>query len=76
MFKPNEKHDVDRDILKCDYVRYSPSELSTTNTANSQSYINQPREDAVSSLLKSFLYSKFDVLHAANPDNRYTDTII
>ena len=73
MFKLNEKYDVNRDILKCDYIRYSPSELSTINTANSQSYINIPRGDAVKTLLNSFLDLNFDVFHAVNPDNRYAD---
>ena len=36
MFKLSEKHSINRDILKCDYIRYSPSEISTINTANSQ----------------------------------------
>ena len=44
MFKLSEKYSVNRDILKCDYIRYSPSEISTINTANSQVYINIPRE--------------------------------
>ena len=59
-------------ILKCDYIRYSPSEISTMNTANSQIYINIPREDSVISLLNSYLDLNFDVLHAASND-RYAD---
>ena len=31
MFKLNENYEVDRRILKCDYIRYSPAETSTTN---------------------------------------------
>ena len=50
MFKLNENYEVDRKILKCDYIRYSPAETSTTNTPNSQIYINIPREDSVISL--------------------------
>ena len=65
MFKLNEKYEVDRKILKCDYIRYSPSEISTINTANSQKYINKPREDSLISLLKSYLDLNFDVLYAA-----------
>ena len=72
MFKLSEKHSVNRDILKCDYIRYSPSEISTINTANSQVYINIPREDSVISLLNSHLELKFDVLRADN-SNRYLD---
>ena len=72
MFKLSEKYDINRDILKCDYVRYSPSEISTINTANSQIYINIPREDSVISLLNSYLELNFDVLQAAT-NNRYAD---
>ena len=72
MFKLSEKYEINRDILKCDYIRYSPSEISTINTANSQVYINIPREDSVISLLNSYLELNFDVLHAGN-NNRYVD---
>ena len=72
MFKLSEKYSINRDILKCDYIRYSPSEISTINTANSQVYINIPREDSVISLLNSYLELNFDVLHAGT-NNRYAD---
>ena len=72
MFKLNEKYEINRDILKCDYIRYSPSEVSTKNTANSQVYFNIPRKDSVISLLNSYLELNFDVLHAAT-NNRYVD---
>ena len=72
MFKLNEKYEINRDILKCDYIRYSPSEISTINTTNSQVYINIPREDSVISLLNSYLELDFDVLHAGT-NNRYVD---
>ena len=72
MFKLSEKYEINRDILKCDYIRYSPSEISTINTANSQVYINIPREDSVISLLNSYIELNFDVLHAAT-NNRYAD---
>ena len=55
MFKLSEKYSVNREILKRDYIRHSPSEISTINTANSQVYINIPREDTVISLLNSYL---------------------
>ena len=73
MFKLNEKYEINSDILKCDYIRYSPSEISTINTTNSQVYINIPREDSVISLLNSYLELNFDVLHATAPNNRYVD---
>ena len=72
MFKLSENYSVNRDILKCDYIRYSPSEISTINTANSQVYIKIPREGSVISLLNSYLELNFDVLHAAT-NNRYVD---
>ena len=55
MFKLSERYELIRNILKCDYIRYSPSEISTRNIANSQTYINIPREDIVISLLNSYL---------------------
>ena len=54
--------------MKCDYIRYSPSEISTINTPNSQIYINIPREDSVISLLNSYVEIIFDVLKAATDD--------
>ena len=72
MFKLSEKYSINRDITECDYIRYSPSEISTINTANSQLYINIPREDSVISLVNSYLELNFDVLHAAT-NNRYVD---
>ena len=72
MFKLSENYEKDRRILKCDYIRYSPAEISTINTANSQIYINIPREDCIIPLLNSYIELKFDVLQAAT-DNRYVD---
>ena len=72
MFKLSEKYLVNRDVLKCDYKRYSPSEISTINTTKSQVYIIIPREDSVISLLNSYLELNFNVLHAAT-NNRYVD---
>ena len=72
MFKLSENYEIDRRILKCDFIRYSRAEISTINTANSQIYINLPREDSVISLLNSYLEINFDVLHAAT-NNRYAD---
>ena len=72
MFKLSETYSINRDFLKCDYIRYSPSEICTINTANSQVYDNIPREDSVISLLNSYLELNFDVLHTAT-NNRYVD---
>ena len=53
MFKLSERYQIDSRIQKGDYIRYSPSEISTINTANSQIYIYIPREGSLISLLKS-----------------------
>ena len=74
MFKLIERYQIDRRILKCDYLRYSPSEISTIKTPNSQRYINIPREDSLFSLLKNYLDLNFDVLNAAT-NNRYVDDV-
>ena len=70
MLKLNENYEVDRRILKCDYVRYSPAETSAINTPNSQIYINIPREDSVISFLNSYLDLSFEVVKRAD-NSRY-----
>ena len=62
MFKLNEKYEVDRRILKCDYKRYSRAETSTINTPNSQISFNTPREDTVIFLLNRYLDLKFELV--------------
>ena len=59
MFKLNENYEIDRRILKSDFIGYSPSELSTVNTPNTEIYINIPREDSLSSLLNSCIDLNF-----------------
>ena len=70
MFKLNENYEVDRRILKCDYIRYSPAETSTINTPNSQTFINIPREGSVISLLNSYFDLDFEVIKKAD-NSRY-----
>ena len=72
MFKLNENYEVDRRILKSDYIRYSPAEISTTNTPKSQIYFNKPREDSVISLLNSYLDLDFEVIKRAD-NSRYAN---
>ena len=62
MFKLNEENEVDRRILKCDYISSSPAETSTINTPNSQLFNNIPREDSVISLLTSYLDLNFEFI--------------
>ena len=66
------KYEVNRNILKCEFVRYAPSEISTINTAISQVYIKIPREDSIMPLLLSYIALNLDVLYAASND-RYAD---
>ena len=72
MFKLNEKVEFGGRILKCDYIRYSPAEIITTNTVNNRIYIIIPREDSVISLFNIYLELFFDLLPAAT-NNRYVD---
>ena len=51
--------------MKCDYIRYSPSEFNTINTPNSQIDVNVPRVDSVISLLNNYIELNFDVINAA-----------
>ena len=74
MIEQNEKYEVHRSILKCDYIRYSPSERSTINTAYSQNCLIIPREDSFISLISSYLDLYFDAFYAAT-GNRYVDNI-
>ena len=66
MFKLNENYEVDRRILKCDYIRYSPAETSTINTPKSQINISIPREDSVISLINNYLDLNFEVIKKAD----------
>ena len=70
MLKLKENYEVDRRLLKCDYIRYSASETSTKNTPNSQIYINIPKEDSVISFLISYLDLNFEVIKKV-ADSRY-----
>ena len=61
MSQLNENYQVDRRILKCDYIRYAPAETSTINTPKIRIYINIQREDSVISFLNSYLDINFEV---------------
>ena len=73
MFTLRKSYEIGRRILKCDFIRYSPAEISTIDTGNSQIHINIPREEPVISLLNSYFELKFDVSEAAS-NNRYVGT--
>ena len=75
LFELNENFDVDRRILKSDYIRFSPAETSTINTPNNQIYIIKPSEDSVSSLLFSYFDSNFKVIKELD-SSRYANGYI
>ena len=72
MFKLSEKYQIDRRVLKRDYIRSFPSEITTINTTTSQTYIKIPTGDSINSLFSSYLRWNFDVLDSATND-RYAD---
>ena len=72
LLKLKEKYEVIRIILKYEYIRYSHSEKSTINLANSQVNIHTHGENSVILPLNSYLDINFDVLHADN-NKRYAD---
>ena len=63
---------IDRRILKCDYILFSPSETSTIITHNSQIYINIRKWDSVLCLLNSFFYFNSEFIKKAD-DSRYAN---
>ena len=74
MLKLNENYEVDRRILKCDYIRYSPAETSTIKTPFSHIPINVPREDSFINLSNSCLELIFEVIKKAD-NSRYGNGI-
>ena len=66
MFKLNESFEVDREILNCDYIRYSLAEVPTLNTPKSRIHINIPRENTFISLLNSYLDLNFEIIKKAD----------
>ena len=74
MFNPNKKYEITRSNLKRDYIRYSPSKISTTITANRQKYYNIPRAVSVISSLNSYLEFSFEVFKKIG-NSRYANSI-
>ena len=72
MFNLIENYEVDRSILKYNYIRYSPTETSTINAPIRKIYINVPREDSVRCLLNSYLALIFEVVKK-NENSRYAN---
>ena len=57
MFQLNENCEIGQRLLKCEYLRFSPAETSTTKTPNSKIDIKKPRKDSVIPLLNRYLES-------------------
>ena len=47
MFKISQNYAVDRPILQCEYIRYTPPWLNLVNGENNQIFIDSSREDSV-----------------------------
>ena len=73
MFNLSQKHVVDRHILKCDYIRYTPPSLNLVIGENNQIFVDIPREDSAISLKDSYLELDFSVTHRAGTHSRYID---
>ena len=56
-----ENFDIDKPILKYDYIRYKSPSLATKSRKNSQVSFDIPREASVISLKHSYLEFDFDV---------------
>ena len=73
MFNLSQKHPVDRPIIKCDYIRYTPPSLNLVNDEKNQIFIDIPRQDSAISLKDSYLDLDFSVTHRAGAHDRYFD---
>ena len=73
MINKSQKYAVDRPILKCDYIRYTPPSLNLVNGENNQFFIDIPREESAISLEDSYLELDFNATHRAGAHSRYAD---
>ena len=73
MFNLSQKHAVDRPILKCDYIRYTPPSSKLVNGEKNQMFVDIPREDSALSLRDSYLELDFNVTHRVGAHARYVD---
>ena len=70
MFNLSLKHAVNRHILRCDYIRYTPPSLDVVNGENNQMFVDLPREDSTKWLKYSYLEEAFNAgAHARCVDN-------
>ena len=69
LFSLKNNYAMDKPIHKIDFIKYSPSSLTTININNSNISIIFPREDAYICLQNSYISLEFEVLK--NDDTRY-----
>ena len=73
MFNISQILAVDRPILNCDYIRFTPPSLNLVNGENNQDFIDIPRKYSAIPLKDSYLELDFNVTHRAGAHNRYVD---
>ena len=75
IFNISANYVLERDILKTDYVKYSPLNLSDPNRVNSLVTIFIPKSDLYMCLRDSYLVVEFEVLKrdGAQAGTRYAD---
>ena len=71
MFNLSQKYAVDRPILKCDNIRYTPPSLNLVNGENIQIFNDIPREDSAIPLKDKYLELDFKVTHRAGAHAQY-----
>ena len=65
MFNLSKKNAVDRTILKCDFITYTPPSLNLVNGKNNQTFDDIPREEKAFSLKDTYLELDFNVTQRA-----------
>ena len=67
MFNLSPNHAVDRLILTCDFIRYTPLSLNFVNGENNQTFFDIPREgiSKIVSKKDSYLELGLNVFHTA-----------
>ena len=70
-FSLKSKYTLEKAYHKIDFIKYSPSSLSTINNNNANISISLPREDAYICLQNSYISLEFEVLK--NEDTRFND---
>jgi hypothetical protein len=72
MFMIDRTEQLDRSIIKKDFIRYAPSTLTQINSPNAIIRIDVPREDTIINLDDSYLELELQVVKNAD-DTVYAD---